>query len=128
MDAAIAFFVSLLRARASFTILPYFFHFSAGGLVTAVAPVVIDCDGLWVGWTGLDDFNTAIEKIPESEPDDKAPTAGLLSKQAVPVHVERRLFDQYYNGCCNETFWPLFHSMPDRAIFRDDTWAVKYFF
>ena len=31
---------------------------SAGGLVTAVAPVVIDCDGLWVGWTGLDDFNT----------------------------------------------------------------------
>jgi hypothetical protein len=26
--------------------------------VTAVAPVVIDCDGLWVGWTGLDNFNT----------------------------------------------------------------------
>ena len=32
--------------------------YSAGGLVTAVAPVVIDCDGLWVGWTGLDNFNT----------------------------------------------------------------------
>ena len=71
---------------------------------------------------------TDIEKIPESEPDDKAPTAGLLSKQAVPVHVERKLFDTYYNGCCNETFWPLFHSMPDRAIFRDDTWAVRLFF
>ena len=26
--------------------------------MTAVAPVVIDCDGLWVGWTGLDNFNT----------------------------------------------------------------------
>ena len=71
---------------------------------------------------------TDIEKIPESEPDDKAPTAGLLSKQAVPVHVERKLFDTYYNGCCNETFWPLFHSMPDRAIFRDDTWAVRLSF
>jgi trehalose-6-phosphate synthase len=56
--------------------------FSAGGLVTAVAPVVIDCNGIWVGWTGLHDFNTAIEKIPESEPDDTAPTAGLLSNQA----------------------------------------------
>ena len=47
------------------------FFFSAGGLVTAVAPVVIDCEGLWVGWTGLDDFNEKIEKIPESDPGDK---------------------------------------------------------
>ena len=23
-------------------------------------------------------------------------------------------FQLYYNGCCNATFWPLFHSMPDR--------------
>ena len=27
---------------------------SAGGLVTAVAPVVVECNGLWVGWTGLE--------------------------------------------------------------------------
>ena len=67
----------------------------------------------------------SIEKIPESEPDDRAPTAGLLSRQAVPVSVENKLFDEYYNGCCNETFWPLFHSMPDRAIFNSDTWAVS---
>ena len=61
----------------------YFDFYSAGGLVTAVAPVVIDCDGLWVGWTGLHDFNPAIEKIPESDADDRAPTAGLLSRQAI---------------------------------------------
>ena len=62
----------------------FYFNFSsAGGLVTAVAPVVIDCDGLWVGWTGLHDFNPAIEKIPESDADDRAPTAGLLSRQAI---------------------------------------------
>ena len=40
-----------------------FFRYSAGGLVTAVAPVVIDNDGLWVGWTGLDDFNTTIGNV-----------------------------------------------------------------
>ena len=28
--------------------------FSAGGLVTAVAPVVVESEGLWVGWTGLE--------------------------------------------------------------------------
>ena len=50
--------------------------------MTAVAPVVIDCKGLWVGWTGLDDFDETIDIIPESDPTDKAPTAGLLSNQA----------------------------------------------
>ena len=32
--------------------------------------------------------------IPESAPDDVTPTAGLKSRQAVPVHVDRKLFDQ----------------------------------
>nr|QSV39858.1 trehalose 6-phosphate synthase [Liposcelis entomophila] len=96
---------------------------SAGGLVTAVAPVVIKGKGIWVGWPGihLDDPN---EPIPESDPKDRTPTAGLLSKQVVPVHCDRHVFDQYYNGCCNGTFWPLFHSMPDRAEFSADNWRA----
>lgn len=53
---------------------------SAGGLVTAVAPVVIECKGLWIGWSGLYDLKKT-ERIPEANPDDKAPTAGLLSDQ-----------------------------------------------
>lgn len=100
-----------------------FGYFSAGGLVTAVAPVVIKGKGIWVGWPGihLDDPN---EPIPESDPKDRTPTAGLLSKQVVAVHCERHLFEMFYNGCCNGTFWPLFHSMPDRAEFSADTWKV----
>ena len=35
---------------------------SAGGLVTAVAPVVIECQGLWVGWTGLPDFQAQVTR------------------------------------------------------------------
>lgn len=48
--------------------------------MTAVAPVVIRGGGIWVGWPGihLDDPN---ERIPESDPKDKTPTAGLLSKK-----------------------------------------------
>lgn len=96
---------------------------SAGGLVTAVAPVVIRAKGIWVGWPGihLEDRN---EPIPESDPNDKTPTAGLLSKQVIPVYVEPQIFDSYYNGCCNGTFWPLFHSMPDRAVFSADNWTA----
>uniref|UniRef100_A0A182J7Z1 Uncharacterized protein n=1 Tax=Anopheles atroparvus TaxID=41427 RepID=A0A182J7Z1_ANOAO len=100
-------------------------HASAGGLVTAVAPVVIKGKGLWVGWSGitLEDEN---EPIPESDPTDHTPTAGLLSEQVVSVNVEPKLFDSYYNGCCNGTFWPLFHSMPGRATFCADHWKSYY--
>ena len=45
--------------------------------MTAVAPVVIDCHGTWVGWTGLDNFDENADAIPESHPDDVTPTAGL---------------------------------------------------
>merc|ERR1711874_894244 len=95
-----------------------------GGLVTAVAPVVIESDALWVGWTGLSDYREG-EIIPEPQSGDNRPTAGLRSNRAVPVIIpDARLFHLYYNGCCNGTFWPLFHSMPERAVFLRETWHV----
>ena len=91
--------------------------------MTAVAPVVVDCQGLWVGWTGLADYSPLTDNIPESSPGDMAPTAGLRSANIIPVNVEsKEVFDSYYNGCCNATFWPLFHSMPDKAVFNMETW------
>lgn len=57
---------------------------SAGGLVTAVAPVVIHGKGLWVGWPGIhlpSDFDDSL--IPESKPEDQTPTAGLKSEQVI---------------------------------------------
>ncbi|XP_040581786.1 uncharacterized protein [Lepeophtheirus salmonis] len=93
---------------------------SAGGLVTAVAPVVARSNGKWVGWPGHE-YNEGIT-IPESSPSDKNPTADLKSNQIVPVKIEKEDHDLYYNGCCNGTLWPLFHSMPDKAIFEEDSW------
>ncbi|XP_014255923.1 alpha,alpha-trehalose-phosphate synthase [UDP-forming] [Cimex lectularius] len=93
---------------------------SAGGLVTAVAPVVIENDGIWVGWPGA--LYTEGSSIPESNPDDKSPSAQLKSKNIIPVALAPSMYQSYYNGCCNETFWPLFHSMPDRATFAVDYW------
>nr|BAH28884.1 trehalose-6-phosphate synthase alpha [Polypedilum vanderplanki]BAH28886.1 trehalose-6-phosphate synthase alpha [Polypedilum vanderplanki] len=98
---------------------------SAGGLVTAVAPVVIKGKGQWVGWPGMHlpkDFDDL--QIPESDPNDQTPTAGLKSEQVVTVNMSPDLFEDYYNGCCNGTHWPLFHSMPGRAIFSTDHWRA----
>ena len=57
---------------------------SAGGLVTAVAPVVVQSGGLWVGWPGLHLPAGAAGAIPESDPGDTSPTAGLKSSQVYP--------------------------------------------
>ncbi|XP_050304055.1 uncharacterized protein LOC126741605 isoform X1 [Anthonomus grandis grandis] len=94
---------------------------SAGGLVTAVAPVVINGNGFWVGWPGIHLENPK-EPIPESDPEDITPTAGLKSDKVIAVQMDPVVFDSYYNGCCNATFWPLFHSMPDRASFKGEHW------
>jgi len=94
---------------------------AAGGLVTAVAPVVIQSQGLWVGWPGPE--MTEGEQIPQPDPQDNSPTAGLLSNQVIPVRLTEEDFQLYYNGCCNATFWPLFHSMPDRAVFDEEYWV-----
>ena len=56
---------------------------SAGGLVTAVAPVVVESGGLWVGWPGLHLLDPEVA-IPESDPEDLSPCAGLKSKQVSP--------------------------------------------
>ncbi|XP_050440661.1 uncharacterized protein LOC126845800 isoform X2 [Adelges cooleyi] len=93
---------------------------SAGGLVTAVAPVVVQGNGVWIGWPGV--YLEKGETIPEPDPNDMTPTAGLRSDRVVAVDFDPVTFDSYYNGCCNGTFWPLFHSMPDRAQFSVDTW------
>ena len=50
------------------------------------------------------------------------PNLPIDTQQVVPVWMERSEFDSFYNGCCNGTFWPLFHSLPDRAIFSVEHW------
>jgi len=64
------------------------------------------------------------DEIPESDPGDNSPTAGLKASQVMPVSLNKEDYEDYYNGCCNGTFWPLFHSMPDRAIFSEQFWMA----
>ncbi|CAG0890117.1 unnamed protein product [Darwinula stevensoni] len=96
---------------------------SAGGLVTAVAPVVAETGSLWVGWPGTYDLSVH-DQIPEALPDDKTPTAGIKASQVIPVQIDKELFEKYYHGCCNGTLWPLFHLMPDRAVFDPASWEA----
>lgn len=50
--------------------------------MTAVAPVVVNGNGVWVGWPGIH-LEDPKEPIPESDPNDHTPTAGLKSDKVV---------------------------------------------
>lgn len=78
-----------------------FFIRSAGGLVTAVAPVVIKGNGLWVGWPGIHS-KEPLGEIPESDPSDQTPTAGLRSDQVTTFKNKSTFSKQKTSIIANE--------------------------
>lgn len=89
--------------------------------MTAVAPVVISGNGVWVGWPGMhmEDRN---EPIPESDPNDRTPTAGLLSRKVCFfLLLLKSLFSRasrYIKFYFNETSWRNMESKGIRRIFH----------
>ncbi len=88
----------------------------SGGLVTALAPVLRNRGGLWVGWPGT---------IDEDE-EEVGPLVKQMSKRAGfsfhPVLLNSREVDLYYHGFSNEIIWPLFHDLQSRCNFNPDYW------
>lgn len=92
---------------------------SAGGLVTALAPLVAKTQGYWIGWAGTE--LTESMSIPEST-DPTSITHGIKSSQIVPIFYTDEIYKSFYNGMCNASLWPLMHSLPPLAVFEADSW------
>jgi trehalose 6-phosphate synthase/phosphatase len=43
----------------------------------------------------------------------------------VPLFIEPKVYNKYYNGFCNATIWPLFHYFPSYVIYDQDAFE-KY--
>jgi trehalose 6-phosphate synthase/phosphatase len=97
-------------------------HSSAGGLVTAMAPVVKKHNGKWIGWPGL--WMEENDVLPEPDSKSTLVSDSLENEQIRAVNIPSELVDPFYNGCCNASYWPLFHSMPDRAVFKRKFWTA----
>ncbi len=90
----------------------------AGGLVTAMAPVLRDRGGLWIGWAG-----TPAAQAREVELRLAAGVEGVgYTLRDVPL--TRDEVDGYYQGFANEILWPLFHDLPSRCNFDPDYWPI----
>jgi trehalose 6-phosphate synthase len=81
---------------------------SPGGLVSALEPVMQRTDGVWVGWSGT-----------AGDAPDPWDTAGM---HLVGVPLSADQVEQFYEGFCNATLWPLYHDVIAPPVFDDHWW------
>ena len=89
----------------------------AGGLVTALEPVLRASGGTWVAHGGGDaDFEVVDDKNRLKVPPDDP----RYTLRRVPLTKEEE--NGYYYGFSNEGIWPLCHIAHTRPVFRAEDW------
>lgn len=89
----------------------------AGGIVTALDPVLRMCGGVWIAHGSGD-----------ADMDSSDPSGKLQVPPDKPSYTLKRVWltkeeeEGYYYGFANEGIWPLCHITHTRPIFRRDDW------
>nr|WP_309132247.1 trehalose-6-phosphate synthase [Brevibacterium sp.] len=83
---------------------------SPGGLVTAVAPVMKEHAGAWIGWTGVADVDF-----------DPFTIDGM---HLIPVTLTSTEVSRYYEGFSNATLWPLYHDVIVNPEYHRKWWEA----
>jgi alpha,alpha-trehalose-phosphate synthase [UDP-forming] len=94
----------------------------AGGLVSALAPVLSHRGGLWVGWPGMSlERSSGLERSGSWE---RVLEEGYRERgyDLVPVLLSEEEVKGFYEGFANGILWPLFHDMLGRCDFDPSFW------
>lgn len=91
---------------------------SAGGLVTALGPVLRDRGGLWIGWTGTTRQDLDLKVLKRV----LGPESRQMGYRLIPVLLNKEEIDNYYYGFSNEVIWPLFHDLQTICRFDPAYW------
>jgi len=88
---------------------------SAGGLATALGPVLERTSGIWIGWPG---------SKPEEEDGARAQVLARWAEKErlIAVEIPEGVVEGFYEGYANQTLWPLFHGFPARVNFDPAGW------
>nr|MBN2278720.1 trehalose-6-phosphate synthase [candidate division Zixibacteria bacterium] len=87
-----------------------------GGLITALAPVLKNNAGVWVGWPGAPVTQELRQLLTDSTPD--------LGFDLDIVDLSETEVQGYYRGFSNESIWPLFHDLLDHCNFDAGHWET----
>lgn len=95
---------------------------SAGGLVSALKSYFVsehNKDSFSsILWIGAADFpESRWEKYNQTPPAQD-------SFDVVPIFIETRTYNKYYNGFCNATIWPLFHYFPSLVEYDEESFEA----
>jgi alpha,alpha-trehalose-phosphate synthase [UDP-forming] len=83
---------------------------SPGGLVSALEPVMRDAGGAWIGWSG-----------------DSGPAPGAFEANGlhlVGIGLSEEEVQDFYEGFCNATLWPLYHDVISPPVFERPWWEA----
>jgi alpha,alpha-trehalose-phosphate synthase [UDP-forming] len=94
-------------------------HVPAGGVTSALQPVMSAAGGTWVAWgSGTADFDVTDRDDSIAVPPEQ-PTFRLRR-----LRLSAREIEGYYLQLANRALWPLCHSQLTRLVFDADDWAV----
>lgn len=89
----------------------------AGGVITALDPVMQACDGIWIAYGNGD----ADRKVTDSQ--DRIRVSPENPKYTLKrVWLTKEEENGYYYGYSNEALWPLCHAVFQRPTFRNEDW------
>jgi trehalose 6-phosphate synthase/phosphatase len=88
----------------------------SGGLVTALAPVLAQRRGVWIGWPGTgEEAETKLRKLIERQDAE-------LPYSLQPVFLSADETVNFYKGFANEVLWPLCHDLIGSCNFVPEYW------
>ena len=90
---------------------------TAGGLATAMHPILQGSNGIWIGWSGdtsaaTDDSRKAVLK------------EWSTKHRYVAVDLDQETALGFYEGIANQALWPLFHHFPSLLRFDPEHWLA----
>ena len=90
---------------------------SVGGLATGMKSVHADGNGVWVGWSGIneDELSPELSKKVDSK---------VRAEKCISVPLTTTDIKEYYEGFSNKTLWPLFHYFMEYSIFQEHEWEA----
>lgn len=88
----------------------------SGGLVTALAPVIRNTGGMWIGWPGCE-LTDDVHDLLKSHNIEK-------SFNLEPINISTEEADNYYRGFSNQAIWPLFHDLLGQCKFDTGHWET----
>jgi trehalose 6-phosphate synthase len=92
----------------------------ASGVVTALEPVMVSCDGTWIAQGSGDADREVVDEHDHLRVPPESPSYTLRRVWLMPEEEKG-----FYFGFANEGIWPLCHSAYTRPVFRSNDW--KYY-